>query len=123
MGTNFYVAETSRGAGDESDGHIGKRVAAGPYCWDCRRTFCPGGDAAVHDGGSWPWPKTCPGCGQPATDRRACSFSWATDPGAVEGIREVEDEYGDKMSVVAFVRMLEECCPIRFTDLVGRRFC
>ena len=39
--------------------HIGKRSAAGMYCWDCDDTLCPGGKSQVHAGGrnDPPWPK------------------------------------------------------------------
>jgi len=39
MGTNFYFS---------SGGHIGKRSAAGWYCWDCKQTFCADGEKYVH---------------------------------------------------------------------------
>jgi hypothetical protein len=39
MGTNFY----SRGGR-----HIGKRSAAGWYCWDCKQTLCANGEQYVH---------------------------------------------------------------------------
>ena len=101
MGTNFYIRGYS---GSEDYGnHIGKRCAAGWYCWDCGRTLAIGGEAAVHSGaGRY---ATCPKCGQkpikedlgksaagrelgfnksvPArkTGVRGCaSFSWAIKP-------------------------------------------
>ena len=62
MGTNFYTKTDER--------HVGKRSAAGGYCWDCRMTMCPGGESQVHMGralpwepGYVPWPKICPQCG------------------------------------------------------------
>lgn len=39
MGTNFYFS---------NGGHIGKRSAAGWYCWDCKQTFCVNGEEHVH---------------------------------------------------------------------------
>ena len=38
MGTNFY---TTKGV------HIGKRSAAGMYCWHCRTTLCEQGEEGV----------------------------------------------------------------------------
>lgn len=43
--------------------HIGKRSAAGTYCWDCRRTLCPEGEAAIHYTHS-PFYEKCPKCGK-----------------------------------------------------------
>lgn len=88
--------------------HIGKRSAAGLYCFDCDNTLCPGGKDRIHTGGNEPWPNKCPKCGQGATNeplhdsapgielgfaepkvdrpkgvRSCCSFSWAQDPAAV----------------------------------------
>ena len=58
MGTNFY---TLKGR------HIGKRSAAGPYCWDCGRTLCLQGDKYVHytraeNGSPIEWVQNCPRC-------------------------------------------------------------
>lgn len=65
MGTNFYWI-----LGDD---HIGKRSAAGTYCWDCGTTFRINGTAHIHDSigllqnldnPSGPfWHEKCPGCG------------------------------------------------------------
>lgn len=48
MGTNFYL-KGHRGD-DDPKYHIGKRSAAGLYCWDCRITLCKGGESAIHRG-------------------------------------------------------------------------
>ncbi len=45
MGTNFYLNSKKY---DEYEGHIGKRSAAGWYCWDCKRTLCMEGESYVH---------------------------------------------------------------------------
>lgn len=119
MGTNFYwlrakkcvescpyeSAEEERGTFDFEE-HIGKRSAAGLYCWDCRATLCEGGESAIHSGYSRML-NHCPKCGktfypsgaplskgpaavelgfappeeQPPTGvEGAASFSWATSP-------------------------------------------
>lgn len=44
MGTNFYYRK------NREEIHIGKRSAAGPYCWDCKRTLCKGGKDRIHEG-------------------------------------------------------------------------
>ena len=101
MGTNFYI----RGFGhsDDPKDHIGKRSAAGLYCWTCMRTLCVNGPTAVHQGRS-DWWKRCPKCdAAPEKEnleesaagrelgfnkkplarkgvRSVCSFSWAMDP-------------------------------------------
>ena len=121
MGTNFHWLVPDASAitlptgetidlGIETDDpriHIGKRSAAGLYCFDCRVSLCPGGEKAVHDGTYDRWPDRCPKCGQsPAPTshddrmnpvaielgfakatseqrtgvRGAASFTWAQDP-------------------------------------------
>jgi hypothetical protein len=97
MGTNFYVAGHR---GDDPHFHVGKRSAAGWYCWDCRRTLCIEGEAKIHFGGRLAG--SCPSCGkEPEKEsletsaagrelgfnksepgklvgvRSACSFTWA----------------------------------------------
>ena len=53
MGTNYYVKT------DDGEVHIGKRSAAGWYCWDCRQTLCKG---RVHYGDGYF--DRCPICGK-----------------------------------------------------------
>lgn len=119
MGTNFYWIEPAprcphceKEIGPSGEGqHIGKRSAAGWYCWDCDVTLCLSGKGRVHyssDNGNWS--ETCPKCGnkksegkdgletraasvelgfdKPREDRpegvqTTSSFSWAEDPTAV----------------------------------------
>lgn len=78
MGTNFYTSKKERT-------HIGKRSAAGMYCWDCGVSLCKRGAKYVHHGPSrgvrhhpdghvdWShyqedhdldWHKVCPKCGK-----------------------------------------------------------
>ncbi len=73
MGTNFYWLEPAPkchacGApqGEPREGeHVGKRSAAGLYCWDCDETLCPEGKARIHySTGASSWHKTCPKCGK-----------------------------------------------------------
>jgi hypothetical protein len=90
--------------------HIGKRSAAGLYCWDCERTLCRGGESQIHTGKS-DFAEVCHICGgsaeatrlseegnpagvelgfaktnstKPAGVRGACSFSWAQSPSGVK---------------------------------------
>ena len=63
MGTNFYV----RGHRNDMDpeAHIGKRSAAGAYCWDCGITLCKTGEKGIHfTSGSDKWHEACPKCGK-----------------------------------------------------------
>ena len=107
MSTNFYFRGYRHD--DDPTRHIGKRSAAGDYCWDCKRTLCPGGEAMIHYEAD-PWPKTCPSCGKskeeegwtsaagrelgfnssppgPKTGvRSASSFCWAMNPKDFWGI-------------------------------------
>ena len=105
MGTNFYLMSQ-----DSDSDHIGKRSAAGMYCWDCGVTLCAGGEGDIHSGHSV-WHDECPVCGasradepleksavgrelgfndeqpQPKKGVRGCaSFSWDIKPDEVERI-------------------------------------
>lgn len=160
MGTNFYwrVESPTLPTGHQVEInidtidpsiHIGKRSAAGPYCYDCGTTLCRDGEAHVHDGPPVRhyanghvvmsdylerererWHQTCPGCGKRSEDvGRACSFSWAQDPETVKRIcRErpddvlIEDEYGDTFTGAGFLAELDGC-PIVFTHSIGAQFC
>ena len=74
MGTNFYI----RGHRRSDEHHIGKRSAAGAYCWDCGVTLCKTGKSGVHQGCrvkghqmfcNCGWYDACPKCGKaPATE-------------------------------------------------------
>lgn len=125
MGTNFYwktdFQETILPTGekytldyDDMDPrfHIGKRSAAGRYCWHCRVTLCKGGVDAIHFGRS-EWHSRCPVCGASPVDeglqsgpaavelgfakpyqelpqdvRGAASFTWAQESSIVRAICE-----------------------------------
>ncbi len=64
MGTNYYYRK------NKEEVHIGKRSAAGLYCWDCKRTLCKGGNAQVHESCNHHgfcncnWEDHCISCGQ-----------------------------------------------------------
>lgn len=143
MGTNFYTRKSEINS-DDPEFHIGKRSAAGLYCWDCRLTLCKGGENAIHEGRS-EWLSACPKCGkklrkdeglegssagrelgfnngpyQPKTGVASCSsFSWAMPESEWrKRCRVVWDEYGRKFSKAEFEQMLQEC-PVRFTRNIG----
>jgi hypothetical protein len=59
MGTNFYIRGYCHD--DRPNRHIGKRSAAGFYCFDCRVTLCSQGESAIHDNGHFH--DACPKCG------------------------------------------------------------
>lgn len=98
MGTNFYTKN--------GDKHLGKRSAAGLFCWDCGITLCKEGPEQVHKGHRPHedyWHKACPKCRKRPPDRfrlnssltplrpgegvgvnSCCSWTWATDPTTLE---------------------------------------
>jgi hypothetical protein len=121
MGTNFYWKHSGNTTLDTPMGpveleierddprlHLGKRSAAGLYCWDCDVTLCEGGKREVHMGRCG-YHDACPSCGnKPATEpvsmssagvelgfadalrlrrprgvRSCASFSWAQHPNPV----------------------------------------
>ncbi len=125
---------------EEYKRHIGKRSSAGPYCWDCGKTLCKGGEGSIHTGslssyGSGWW-KICPSCGkEPSKNSNSisncCSFTWAENPEKfffkskvyVKEDKLIVDEYDREFTCQEFIDMLDSECPIRFTELIGREFC
>jgi Zn finger protein HypA/HybF involved in hydrogenase expression len=100
MGTNFFV---NNDAEENEQIHIGRRSAAGLYCWDCNITLCASGDEGIHYSKNR-WHVKCPKCGRPPVREKlsdsaagrelgfnkkpankkgvgtCCSFSWAIMP-------------------------------------------
>lgn len=147
MGTNFFI-KGHRTNDDNPRYHIGKRSAAGLYCWDCKITLHSGGNSQVHQGrrAEGKWLTACPICDktrgeesldsstvgrelgfnkskpQQKTGVASCSsFNWAMPPERLVSIAEIEDEYGHQLSQAEFIAMLEEC-PIRFCNMIGKEF-
>lgn len=103
MGTNFYF-----NTHDEST-HIGKRSAAGLYCWDCDDTLHKYGKNSIHKGpdtnpsadiekylleSKKQWYEECPHCGQKPQEEelehsapgRELGFN-KSEPGRKEGVK------------------------------------
>ncbi len=138
MGTNFYL---------KNGQHIGKRSAAGLYCWDCGETLCQGGSSGIHKG-TFDWYSECPSCHANPRDETlgnssggvelgfakphdikdrhgvtsASSFCWALHPYQLIGKRKVDDEYGHTYTLRDFRDTVLSNCPMQFYDLVGREF-
>ena len=164
MGCNFYwyidtdvalptgaTVRLGLPADTDVDWHIGKRSAAGPYCWYCDLTLCRDGNDRVHFNSEW-WP-ACPRCGaapraetyqdsaagvelgfaKPRDERptgvaSCASFSWAQEPDEVRRICEerlraplVVDEYDRQYTGAEFQRMLRANVAIEFR-CIGERF-
>lgn len=145
MGTNFYIL--GHKDNDTPEYHIGKRSAAGLYCWNCNKTLCKDGILGIHTGKS-EWYDACPDCGakpiketlensaagielgfaknlQPfAAVTSVCSFTWAMKPSNILGkIVIIEDEYGIHYSMEGFLKMLKTICPIEYYSSIGQEFC
>lgn len=151
MGTNFYVRKNARYS-DHPDVHIGKRSAAGLYCWDCKRTLCKGGESQVHMGSGFlnhdkEWFSACPVCGKsyekegiehssagrelgfnkstpaPKTGVKSCSsFSWAMPESEWRGKCRFVWDEYGRRFTKAEFEQILEECPIRFTDSIGQYF-
>lgn len=138
MGTNFYKMDGT---------HIGKRSAAGMYCFDCNVTLCARGPNAVHEGRS-NWHDQCPECGKKyIPDKleessaglelgfnknpinanegvKSCSsFTWAISKQDFyrSWVRKVKDEYGRVYTKKEFIKMLDSY-PLHYFHLLGRSF-
>lgn len=160
MGTNFYwvtepiklpTGELICMDQDDPRIHIGKRSAAGLYCWDCKVTLCKGGEAGIHHSKN-EWHSACPECGATRSEdmhntinvelgfskvtdnpRRGiqgcCSFTFAQDPLVVKRIctenrlkKIIEDEYDRQFTGSEFLDDVLAYCPIKH-ELLGQRFC
>jgi hypothetical protein len=72
VGTNFYVRGWKGRDHMDPQFHIGKRSAAGLWCWDCGVTLCKDGPTRVHHDKcphndpfcNCRWHKSCPECGK-----------------------------------------------------------
>lgn len=92
MGTNYYF-NTEVGQEQEDETHIGKRSAAGLWCWDCDQTLCAGGRKNIHQA-SDVWHKHCQWCGTKSGENESLELSTAgrelgfnkTNPGPKTGI-------------------------------------
>ena len=139
MGTNFYINNTDRL-------HIGKRSAAGLYCWNCQQTLNEGGVEGIHTGRYGQY-DNCPDCGEqykPESLSQSsggvelgfakthsphkgvtsiASFTWAINPSNLFGKGVIIiDEYGRKYGKSQFTQMLSDMCPIEFYHSIGIEF-
>lgn len=151
MSTNFYWPHEEEAGRMDPSIHLGKRSAAGLYCWDCGLTLCKGGEARIHFDDEWY--DACPRCGgkpvdktltsgavgvelgfakaptaKPTGVRSCCSFGWAQDPDEVKRRCEVDldtpiivDEYGREYTGRQFLDVLV-FCPVQRLSL-GQWFC
>ena len=150
MGTNFYLIEYKHATDVDSMDpkyHIGKRSAAGTFCWDCQITLCKDGKKQVHSMNS-EWYDACPNCGKTkehnaitegavAVELGFCepdkpdqkhgvrvvsSFTWAMSPDKLKGKRRVIDEYDREYTMKEFKENILGNCPIQFHIMIGRCF-
>ena len=133
MGTNYYFTRNPiTGAEWEEEiedtnplRHIGKRSAAGAYCYTCGTTLCKYGTTCVHQYG-FRWHKECPICGQAGVP--SCSFTITllshkallqklsrNKTRGKEDQKWVVDEYGQTFTAVEMLKIIKEC-PIIFQD-------
>jgi len=135
MGCNFY---TMNGV------HIGKRSAAGKYCFNCDITLCKDGVEKIHYCES-KWYEKCPLCGmspekeslkessvgrelgfnkipQITIGVRSCSsFTWSKNPEILKNKRKIKNEYGDIYDIKVFKKMLQSY-PIHYYHSIGVEF-
>lgn len=148
MGTCFYEKSTDYcghcGRGSRAT-LIGKRSAAGWWCWDCGVSLCKAGSSNVHFSAS-AWHESCPKCGKKKEDEplsestagrelgfnnhkpgrkkgvaSCCSFAWGIEPDSLRNYPDIVDEYGREFTLEQFRDILTEC-PIQSTDLIGQEF-
>lgn len=151
MGTNYYVFNLKK-PGNEGR-HIGKKSAAGLYCWDCKITLCKAGNEFIHKGChhsigcNCGWYSKCPVCGKlPARENlknssagRELGFN-TSEYKKKKGVRSCSSFswaiYPSRIKKIQGVvdeygRILNKAefdsilleCPIQYTRLVGQEFC
>lgn len=114
MSTNYYYRETR----NSEKKHVGKRWAAGSYCWDCKLPVEGPGD--------------CPRCGEKRVKdydlhkekkgvTGVCGFCWAVHPAELISVPYFENEYGEVMTGDEFWKMVS-ICPIQHYDSIGKEF-
>ena len=160
MGTNFFwlVKQTNVATNaceiykcEDPGIHIGKRSAAGYYCWDCNNSLAKQASEVPDSESHY----TCPYCGsksikedlgnsavgielgfaKPVIERKkgvaSCSsFSWAQAKTKIISIiactpidsETIVDEYARCYTGRDFLVMVEANCPIQYFDLVGTEF-
>ena len=128
MSTNYYFIE--------GHVHIGKRSAAGLYCYVCNVTLCKTGEDDIHAFGEWY--EVCPKCGAKLGDGvgNCSSFSWAIDQNEfaersglsnnitgfkTSGQNIIKNEYGVIYTRERFIELLNDC-PIKFYGSIGTKF-
>ena len=150
MGTNYYLV-TDENTEHDYENHIGKRSAAGRYCWKCDVTLCKEGKDFVHKSSDKSWLDFCPNCGdkydvnhggnaafkelgffdgdlETETIGSCASFSWAKYPFKVyDELRKnkklrIQDEYGRFFTTQDFKEMIQKNCPIQYFENVGESF-
>ena len=107
MGTNFYI-DTNRGR------HIGKRSAAGLYCWDCKTTLHMDGIKGVHSGRDLAWRKTCPFCGKAKTEQGLEQSTVGLELGFASPYKEKDRKGVTTVSsftwAMSFIDLIKEFC-------------
>lgn len=150
MGTNFFLVEKNDFEFSDPAFHIGKRSAAGIWCWDCGVTLYIGGVGELNGKGDAGWYDKCPQCGKSRDDEelsnssagrelgfnksnpikktgvKSCSsFNWAMCPSILEKLptrgKPIRDEYGRFYSLKDFYAVLSEC-PVRRYGSIGNWF-
>lgn len=113
MGTNFYVRGFRHS--DDPEYHLGKRSAAGVYCWDCRITLCKGGEDGIHMGKS-DWHDGCPKCGATRSNESLENNTAGRELGFNKNAPETKTgvksccSFGWAMPTVNFNRLMESKC-------------
>lgn len=110
--------------------HIGKRSAAGHYCFDCDMTLKIGGKENLHYNDKFY--EECPQCKKSIKETGyASSFNRAiTEDDLYKRIKEegfsvedncIVDEYGKEYTYMTFIELVENC-PIVFDHMIGEYF-
>jgi hypothetical protein len=86
MGTNFYWIKNPKNLPeDDINVHIGKRSAAGRYCWDCGSFLRSDGSYTLHRSSDTSLDR-CPCCNKPAPQT-----SWSSSAGVELGFAKSAD--------------------------------
>lgn len=96
---------------------LGTRASAGPWCYRCNTTLCPGGVKQIHHARG-KWYDYCPVCGRSDQVRQAVSFLWCVDRAQVRSVCEAHktveiarDEYDKTYTGAALIEAIFDPVP------------
>lgn len=123
MGVNYYWI----GVEDEVEKHVGKKLFAGSYCYECGVYLLKSGTVHAHNGEDGWW-VVCPSCNKPGEN--VSSFTWRKFKAHATILlhmnnpkKIIEDENGNTYTGQEFIDQVLAKCPIPLWRQLYAEFC